>query len=410
MDKKSSPKDELNFEDNVDKCESETKYENKEDTFQNITPWEAHVNTDNKTISINYDKIVSQFGCKSYDDKINKMLEIISGKQPHFYFKRGIVFAHRDFDLLVSKIQTKGFYLYTGRGPSSKSMHLGHVIPFQLCKYFQDTFNIPLVIQLTDDENFLFKDMSLEDSMKYGRENMKDIIAFGFNTDLTYIFSNVISSHLFEKNTLKIAKAISLNEACKVFGFDMNSNIGMINFPAKEIAPCYASSFNFLKKGTMCLVPCAVDQDPYFRLARDKSNIFKEPKPSTLYVSLLPDLKGVNRKMSASDCTSSIYLTDTPAQIANKIKKYAHSGGRATLEEHRSLGGITEIDIPYQYLKYFYEDDEDLLKIKTMYEKGEMSTGQIKDKCIEVIQNFVKGYQERRNNISDDLFERFCTQ
>jgi tyrosyl-tRNA synthetase len=29
----------------------------------------------------------------------------------------------------------KAFYLYTGRGPSSGSMHLGHLIPFMFTKY-----------------------------------------------------------------------------------------------------------------------------------------------------------------------------------------------------------------------------------------------------------------------------------
>jgi tryptophanyl-tRNA synthetase len=43
----------------------------------------------------------------------------------------------------------KPFYLYTGRGPSSESMHLGHLIPFLFTKYLQDAFGVPLVIQLT---------------------------------------------------------------------------------------------------------------------------------------------------------------------------------------------------------------------------------------------------------------------
>ncbi|WUR05128.1 tryptophanyl-tRNA ligase (WARS1) [Vairimorpha necatrix] len=378
------------------------------DTFQNITPWEAQVNTDNKTVSINYNKIISQFGCKSYTKDLTRKLEEFSKSTAHFYFSRNIVFAHRDFDILLEKMKNKKIYLYTGRGPSSESMHLGHVIPFQLCKYFQDTFKCPLVIQLTDDEKFLFKNQSLEESMKYCKENMKDIIAFGFDPDLTYIFSNVASAHLFEKNVLKISKSITLNEACKVFGFDMNSNIGMINFPSKEIAPCYASSFDFLQKGSMCLIPCAVDQDPYFRLARDKANILKEPKPTTLYVSLLPDLKGVNKKMSASDNTSSIFLTDTPAKIAKKIKKYAYSGGKETLEEHRLLGGDTSIDIPYQYLRYFHTDSSELERIKEEYEKGNMSSGEIKNICIEVIQRFVKEYQERRKNVTDEVLDNFC--
>lgn len=31
--------------------------------------------------------------------------------------------------------QKKPFYLYTGRGPSSDSMHLGHLVPFIFCQY-----------------------------------------------------------------------------------------------------------------------------------------------------------------------------------------------------------------------------------------------------------------------------------
>jgi len=45
--------------------------------------------------------------------------------------------------------QKKPFYLYTGRGPSSDSMHLGHMIPFVFTQWLQDVFDCPLVIQLT---------------------------------------------------------------------------------------------------------------------------------------------------------------------------------------------------------------------------------------------------------------------
>lgn len=45
--------------------------------------------------------------------------------------------------------QKQPFYLYTGRGPSSDSMHLGHMIPFLFCQYLQEIFDCPLVIQLT---------------------------------------------------------------------------------------------------------------------------------------------------------------------------------------------------------------------------------------------------------------------
>lgn len=58
-------------------------------------------------------------------------------------------------------------------------------------RWLQDTFNVPLVIQLTDDEKTLWKDLTVEQAMKLSRENAKDIIAMGFDVNKTFIFSNL---------------------------------------------------------------------------------------------------------------------------------------------------------------------------------------------------------------------------
>lgn len=58
-------------------------------------------------------------------------------------------------------------------------------------RWLQETFNVPLVIQLTDDEKTLWKDLSVEESMRLARENSKDIIAMGFDIDKTFIFSDL---------------------------------------------------------------------------------------------------------------------------------------------------------------------------------------------------------------------------
>ena len=50
------------------------------------------------------------------------------------------------------------FYLYTGRGPSSEALHLGHMLPFIFCKYMQQAFDVPFIIQITDDEKYFFKE------------------------------------------------------------------------------------------------------------------------------------------------------------------------------------------------------------------------------------------------------------
>ena len=57
-------------------------------------------------------------------------------------------------------------------------------------RWLQDIFDVPLVVQLTDDEKFLWKDLSDEEANRLAYENAKDIIACGFDEDKTFIFSD----------------------------------------------------------------------------------------------------------------------------------------------------------------------------------------------------------------------------
>lgn len=378
-------------------------------TEQKITPWDVEAKCeDGKMASIDYDHVINQFGCQKLSPSLVEELEALTGVKVHRFLRRGLAFAHRDFEKILECLK-KGekFFLYTGRGPSSESMHIGHSIPFIFCQYLQQAFKVPVVIQITDDEKFLCKNLILEKTREYGTLNIKDIIAFGFDPSLTYIFSNYESSHLFLENILKVSKSISLNEAMKVFGFDKDTNIGMVEFPSKEIAAGFSSSYSFLKKKMQCLIPCAIDQDPYFRLARDKATSLDELKPASLYLSLLPDLQGVNKKMSASDPKSSIYLSDTQDQIKKKINTHAFSGGQDTLENHRKFGGNTDIDVAFQYLRFFLEDDEQLSKLKQGYEKGEVLSGEMKKICIGTVQKFIKEYQDKRSQVTDETVAQF---
>jgi tryptophanyl-tRNA synthetase len=49
------------------------------------------------------------------------------------------------------------FFMFGMQGPSSDALHLGHLVPFLFTKWLQDAFNVPLVIQLTDDEKTLWR-------------------------------------------------------------------------------------------------------------------------------------------------------------------------------------------------------------------------------------------------------------
>ena len=59
-------------------------------------------------------------------------------------------------------------------------------------------------------------------------------------------------------------------------------------------------------------------------------------------------------------------MTDTPNQIKNKINRHGFSGGQETEEEHRRLGGNPDVDVSYQYLSFFLEDDAELENIATV--------------------------------------------
>ena len=111
--------------------------------------------------------------------------------------------------------------------------------------------------------------------------------------------------------------------------------------------------------------------------------------------------------MSASKETSSIFMHDTPNQIKNKINKYAISGGQETLEEQRRLGGNPDVDVSFQYLTFFVDDDDEIEKIAVDYRAGRLLTGELKKRCIQELQRVVGEFQERKSKVTDEMILQF---
>lgn len=376
---------------------------------QVVTPWDVQgsVSADGKQLAIDYDKLVAQFGTRRIEPELLARFEKLTGHKPHPLLRRGMFFSHRELDKILDRYeQGKPFFLYTGRGPSSDTIHIGHMIPFVFTKWLQDVFNVPLVIQLTDDEKFLFKhELKAEQTREFSHSNARDIIAVGFDFKKTFIFSDFdYVGGAFYRNVVKISRQISFNQAKATFGFNDSDNIGKIHFCSVQAAPSFSNSFPNIFGDTSnipCLIPCAIDQDPYFRLTRDVAVKLKYPKPALIHSRFFPALQGPQTKMSASDPNSSIFMNDTPNQIKNKVNKHGFSGGRETEEEHRKYGGDTEVDVAYQYLSFFLDDDEELARIGEDYRAGRLLTGQLKARCIQVLQDFVKDFQARKAKVTD---------
>ena len=195
-----------------------------------------------------------------------------------------------------------------------------------------------------------------------------------------------------------------------IFGFSESDNIGKFAFPPVQAVPSFSNTFPHIygnDSTVQCLIPAAIDQDPYFRMTRDVAHKLKYMKPANIYSTFFPALQGAKSKMSSSNENSAILLTDTPKMVANKINKFALSGGRQTVEEHRALGADLTVDVPFMWLTFFLEDDELLEDIRVKYGKGEMLTGEVKQLLIAQIQNFLKEFQERRAKVTDEDVRKF---
>jgi len=385
-----------------------------------VNPWEV-------SGKIDYDKLVRDFGSKAITPELLKRLEAVTVGRGnvqclHPWLRRGIFFSHRDLDQIVTFAENgTPFYLYTGRGPSSAAMHLGHLIPFMMTKWLQDAFNVPLVIQMTDDEKFLWKgtwEPEVGDNLMHFRhlttENAKDIIACGFDKKKTFIFSDLeYVGHMYP-NIVRIWKAITYSQAAGCFGFQGDSNIGQSAFPAIQAAPSFPTSFQIPLKNRpemACLIPCAIDQDPYFRITRDIAHKLVptshplKGKPALLHSKFFPPLQGAMGKMSASDNSSAVYLTETPEEIKDKINKHAFSGGQALAKDQREKGANLDVDVSYQWLRFFLDDDDELAKIGKDYGSGSgdyWNTGSVKERLAKELSVIVGRHQVARAKITDD--------
>jgi len=353
-----------------------------------ITPWEVEG-------KIDYDRIVKEFGLKEIDDAILEKIKSFTGDL-HVLLRRKYFFAHRDLDVVLDEAKTNGFFLYTGRGPSGP-MHIGHLIPFMFTKWLQDKFKVNVYIELTDDEKFLEpkRKLSLEETRKWAYENILDIIAVGFDENRTFIFQDTEYIRNMYPLAIKIAKKINFSTVKAVFGFKNETNIGLIFFPALEIVPTFFED-------KICLIPAAVDQDPFWRLQRDVADALGRRKSAQIHSKFLPPLTGIEGKMSASKPESSIYLTDDEKTVREKIYKHAFSGGQPTIELHRKLGGNPDVDVSFQWLKtLFEEDDNKLKKIEEDYRSGKLLTGELKDILIEKIVKFLQEHQRKREEAKE---------
>ncbi|MEM3948289.1 MAG: tryptophan--tRNA ligase, partial [Zestosphaera sp.] len=191
------------------------------------------------------------------------------------------------------------------------------------------------------------------------------------------------------------AKKITMAELEAIYGEDLEpAKIVAVLTQAADILHPELPHFGGFKT---VLVPVGVDQDPHLRLTRDIADRFNEElgftRPASTYHKFLSGLTG--GKMSSSKPETFIALSDPPEESVGKLMR-AFTGGRATAEEQRKLGGEPD-KCPIFELNsmHLVPDDGELSKVYGNCRSGSMLCGECKLATAERLKKFLEEHQEK---------------
>ncbi|KAB8231982.1 uncharacterized protein BDW43DRAFT_301421 [Aspergillus alliaceus] len=324
---------------------------------QEINPWsvEGARDENGEIASIDYEAISpGKWNTPIIDQKLLERFEKVTGHKPHRWLRRGLFFSHRDFDRILNLYERgEPFFLYTGHGPSTGSLHLGHTIPLQFTKWLQDIFDVTLVFMLTED----------------ALGNARDVIAIDIDMKKAFIYSDLkyFGNH-FLMNAWEFSKLVTFNQ---VRATQIGTNTGRVFFPSVQRVAAFATSYPEIWSDYP--QPTRIDQDPYFRLLWDNAYKvrFPSPKPALIHSKFLTALQGPGGKMSSSNPNSAIFI-----------------GGQVSVVDHRSLGGNPDVDVSYIYLTVA------------------LLTGELKNMAIDALQEYVQQFQEEKL-ATDEILEEY---
>ena len=447
-----------------------------------IDPWGSSQSTD-------YSRIIDKFGLSSMDN--------VSIDSPSRLHRRGVVFAHRDLDIVLEeKRKGNSFGVLTGLMPSGK-MHLGHSMVIDQVKWFQEQGG-DVTIAVADLESTATRGISLSEGKKIAREEyVANYAALGLDPEKTTVYFQSERS-VVQKLGFQLGKRTNLSELEAIYGFDGSTNLAHVQAPLVQAGDILHPQLDEYGGLRPIVVPVGIDQDPHLRLTRGLaaktnwfnvndakmglqvgvsiqednaaimgvetsgrvnkdtqkqvfakivdaisslgySDIMSNPKHGTVNIpSATSKDKGAIRmallslerkmggmgllapsstyhrfavgmtgdKMSSSKPKTTLFLGDEISAVEKKIKK-SFSGGQATIEEHRRLGGDPDKDVAYQYMMYFFEEDDKFLEeINQGYRSGKILAGEMKQMCIERATQWLSDLSERRDETAH-LIDRF---
>ncbi|MEM2343457.1 MAG: tryptophan--tRNA ligase [Sulfolobales archaeon] len=360
-----------------------------------IDPW-SHV------MIKEYEKLFQYFGIRPFNEVVDDLKSVVT---PHPLMVRGVIFGHRDFNNIVNALKNREkFAIVTGLMPSGK-MHFGHKMLIDQIIYYQ-RLGAEIFLIVADIEAYSVRRINRKEAIEIALyDYIANYIALGLTKSNLHLYFQSNYHPKYYRLIQMISRKLTLAELRAAYGEDLE--VGKIVSVITQIADILHPQLKDFGGFKDVLVPVGPDQDPHLRLTRDVAQRFEGElglkPPASTYHRFMSGLDG--GKMSSSRPESYIALDEDPQSASQKLMK-AFTGGRATAEEQRRLGGEPEKCVVYEFYAYhLIPDDSELSKVYYECRSGSILCGECKLRACEMLVKFLLDHLTKREKAIDKVYD-----
>ncbi len=343
-----------------------------------------------------YSRLQSEFGIEPVAPLLQRF------KKPSHHLSRGIDFGQRDLARVLDAIdKSKPYAVMSGIKPDG-SFHLGNKMTADDMVYFQSLSRKATVFYaIADVEAYADNGLSFKETSKIATKNVADILALGLDPERAVVYKQSEEMRVMRMSTI-FSRSVTNNMLRAIYG---ERQIGLYLSALVQAGDILMPQLADFGGPKPVLVPVGADQDPHIRLARDlaakHSDEFGFVPPSAIYHRLELALTG-GYKMSKRVPESGFTLNDTPSEASKRVLS-AFTGGRATVEEQRRLGGRADICPVYDlYRFHFATDDEHSQRVYRECVEGTRMCGGCKQEAAGLVKKFLEDHHKRREALMND--------
>jgi len=360
-----------------------------------IDPW-SHV------MIREYEKLFTEFGIRPFSEVIDELRKVV---EPHMLMRRGVIFGHRDFNIIIDALRRgEKVAIVTGLMPSGK-MHFGHKMLIDQIIYYQG-LGAEVFLIIADVEAYSVRRVGRKEAIDIAlNDYVANYIALGLSKDNLHLYFQSNYHPKYYRFIQLISRKLTLAELRAAYGEDLE--VGKIVSVLTQIADILHPQLKDFGGFKDVLVPVGPDQDPHIRLTRDVAQRFENElglkPPASTYHRFMTGLDG--GKMSSSRPESYIALDEDPKTATQKLMK-AFTGGRATAEEQRRLGGEPEKCVVYEFYAYhLIPNDSELRKIYEECRQGQILCGECKLRAAELLSKFLIDHRVKYEKALSKVYE-----